>query len=1406
MAVKKTAKKTSADKVVKKTAKKTVKQETSKTATTAKKVVEKSINQKATDKTLAKVAPSKSEKKTAAKKSKTEIIKQAATKAPVTTTPAPNIKKLLYDNDAEKRPLQLFSAIKKYIDINQIIFRNTADRHPSELIVINENGWATVDAKIYNNVNWPTNNEADIIKNLPTANETEAKGLIIPIRIKKDQLFTIWVYQEQNPLKKDIEIAELFLTFLLFEYQLIQSQKETNRQQELLKQTTQRLNQASVEKLQELETKFSQEKEEQINRFEQKLSQTKQKLEAESKSKSEAFNNDILNLKNSLTVEHQKSLTELESKLNNDKQIEINSLKTDFKNQLHSIENQNQQSKKESELKIAELNSLIETSAAKIIALQESADQIELNYLQQIEDINSQNSDSIEKLNQEHNNIISKLDSEKNQIIEQNKTQYATLVDQLKQDHANEINHLKQANSKSLIELEQTYTNKIQDLNQRNNQIEQDQKEKIKLFENQLNNQNRQWQLKLESTEKELTSKYESEIETLKISLAENKANEIISLTETFELQIIEKDDQIKKLSTDLEAQAVQLTNTINQQKQDFEQQIEQLSVEKNSNVVRLNNEHANELESLRKKHANENSALLTSKQTEISELNRKNRESIESIDAAHQAKIQQLTKTNSDAIAALQDQITDLENSIDLQRKEFEQEKLQIEATHKTLIDGLQVEINNRNQSISKQKEELLTLQEAFETNQHNFEQERYEFHNQREQLNQKIIRIEEESLLISEELNATIRDRETKIEALNQSISQLHIESTNYQQNIETLTTQNSSLSNELNRFEIQVHDLNQAIEKQKQSHQAEKDQFIEAAKQEENRWQKYKAEIDSTLQEKDSEIQSKNNSIQKLNSQLNSETERAHNLQNDLEATRTENQEYIEQNQGLQKAITDLQSENSELQDFMRSKNDEIRNYHMQEQSLKRSLQSEEQARTDLETSIEKFKLLINEKDTELSQGQSQLIQLSTQITQLNKQIETYNHQIEQKKASITDLQNDLNRAQSQAKNARKEGILMAEASRALSSQPTFEAKVDWLRNNVLKDFSIERIIFYSIDDNDQLTPTYAIPEFNFAKTSLPLRDTVFGQVMASQKPAILQKQSGEMPLDLPSPDQLLFLSEDNDLFEDFTNRFNIAKRQTESTMILPLVLGAQTNGILLLTTTHLLNENKTNMELLEHLMPFVAATYHDEQDQKRVNRLSQIATHLRTAQKFIQKRNFDLFTFRSKELDDESREHLSQKIRFIAPLIELTDLTSIRESNFETQIESYLEQVKTELKTTLLYPNFNITVEHLFNLVNQNNEDLQYLFWFIAEVASNAIEHSDARRLLLHSYIDKDITVFQIEDDGEGLIRKTGSMNPTSGQGFSFLKSVAGLYGLELRIGKGEGGLGTAYTLTSKFQSK
>lgn len=1402
MAVKKTAKKSSADKVVKKTAKKAAKQEITKTATTAKKAVEKSINEK----TTAKVAPSKSEKKTAAKKSKQEIIKQSATKTSTTTTSAPNLKKLLYDNDTEKRPLQLFSTIKKYIDINQIIFRSSADRHASELLVINENGWATIDAKTYNNVDWPNNNEADIIKNLPTTNETESKGLIIPIRIKKDQLFTIWVYQEQNPLKKDIEIAELFLTFLLFEYQLIQSQKEANRQQELLKQTTQRLNQESVNKLQELETKFTQEKEEQKNSFEQKLNQTKQKLEAEAKSKTEAFNNDILNLKNSLNAEHQKSLTELELKLTNDKQIEINSLKTEFKNQLDSIEYQNQQSTKESDSKIAELNSLIEANAAKIAALQESADQIELNYLQQIEDIKSQNFDSIEKLNQEHNKIISKLDSEKNQIIEQNKNQYATLIDQLKKDHANEINHLKQDNAKSLSELEQTYTSRIQDLNERNNQIEQDQKEKLKLFENQLNNQNSEWQLKLESAQQQLTSKHESEIEKLKTSLEASKANDIVSLTETFELQIIEKDDQIKKLNSDLQAQEIQLTNTINQQKQDFEQQIEQLSLDKNSIVVRLNNEHANELESLRKKHANENSALLTSKQTEISELNRKNREAIESSAIAHQAQIQQLTKTNADAIASLQDQITDLENSIDLQRKEFEQEKQQIEATHKTLIDALQVEINHRNQSISKQKEELLTLQEALETNQHNFEQERYEFHNQREQLNQKIIRIEEESLLISEELNATIRDRETKIEALNQSINQLHIESTNYQQNIETLTTQNSSLSSELNRFEIQVHDLNKAIEKQKQSHQAEKDQFIEVAKQEENRWQNYKIEIESTLQEKDSEIQSKNNSIQKLNSQLNTETERAHNLQNDLEAARTENQEFVEQNQGLQKAITDLQSENSELQSFMRTKNDEIRNYHMQEQSLKRSLQSEEQARTDLETSIEKLKLSIIEKDTELSQGQNQLDQLSTQITQLNKQIETYNHQIEQKKASIADLQNDLNRAQSQAKNARKEGILMAEASRALSSQPTFEAKIDWLKNNVLKDFSIERIIFYSIDDNDQLTPTYAIPSFNFAKTSLSLRDTVFGQVMASQKPAILQKQSGEMPLDLPTPDQLLFLSEDNHLFEDFTNRFNIAKRQTESTMILPLVLGAQTNGILLLTTTHLLNENKTNMELLEHLMPFVAATYHDEQDQKRVNRLSQIATNLRTAQKFIQKRNLDLFAFRSKELDEESREHLSQKIRFIAPLVELTDLTSICESNLESQIEAYLEQVKSELKTTVLYPNFNIQVEHLVNLVNQNSEDLQYLFWFIAEVASNAIEHSDARRLLLHSYIDKDITVFQLEDDGEGLIRKTGSMNPTSGQGFSFLKAVAGLYGLELRIGKGEGGLGTAYTLTSKFQPK
>ncbi|MBW7859008.1 MAG: hypothetical protein H3C43_12115, partial [Leptonema sp. (in: Bacteria)] len=733
----------------------------------------------------------------------------------------------------------------------------------------------------------------------------------------------------------------------------------------------------------------------------------------------------------------------------------------------------------------------------------------------------------------------------------------------------------------------------------------------------------------------------------------------------------------------------------------------------------------------------------------------------------------------------------------IGLQQKQFEQEGLQIEATHKTLVDALQTEISNRNQALSKQKDETLKLQEAFETNQHNFEQEKYEFQRQRDQLNQRIVRIEEESLLVTEELNTTIRDRESKIQNLNQNISQLHAELTERQQQIETLSTKNSSLVSELTRSENQVRDLNQTIEKLQQSHQSEKDQLIENAKQDTNRWQNYKVEIEETLAKKDSELQLKNDSIQKLNTQINHEIERAHNLQNDLEVAKTENKEFIEQNQELQQAMTDLQSENSELQGFMRSKNDEIRNYHMQEQNLKRLLQSEEQARNDLVVAIEKLKLTLTEKDELLNQGKNQFSELSAQITQLNKQIENYDQQIEQKKASIVDLQTGLNRAQSQAKNARKEGMLMAEASRALSSQPTFEAKIDYLKNNVLKDFSIDRIIFYSINNANQLIPTFSIPSFNFAKTSLQLRDTFFGQALASQKPAILQKESGEPPLDLPAPEQLLYLSEDNLLFEEFSNQYTIATRQSESTMILPLVLGAQTNGILLLTTTHLLNEDKTNMELLEHLMPFVAAAYHDEQDQKQVERLSQIVINLRTAQRFIQKRNFDLLLSRSNSIDEENRRLLNQKIRLTSPLIELADSISV-----EANLETYLQHIKRELKTTAIYPDFNVKVEHIMNIVTPANEDIQYLFWFIAEIATNAIEHSDARRLLMQSYIENDITIFRIEDDGEGLIRKTGSMNPTSGLGFSFLKAIAALYGLELRISKGEGGLGTAYTLATK----
>ncbi len=877
----------------------------------------------------------------------------------------------------------------------------------------------------------------------------------------------------------------------------------------------------------------------------------------------------------------------------------------------------------------------------------------------------------------------------------------------------------------------------------------------------------------------------QKELAETRQELEQRRLTELNALKEELTLEIQLRDEELQSIRTKAENESSELKSRIEALNRSGEERIRALTEDFEAAIKRANSEHAIEVENLKKKQAEENAALQTARQKELAELAEKHSREITDLQAEHKRFVDSLVEEHRKAVEQLKQEAAEKAEAAAI-------EKQRIEEAHRSLVEGLQNEIRHRDEQIQQQKDRVSKLQESNESILQTLEQEREEFQKQRNHLNERIARIEEESLLVSEELNATIREREASLQTAEQLLAEAS-------QRIDSLEEQKrehlariDGLEKELQQSQSRIVELDRFLEREKEERRTERERLLADQAARAAEWSQLQQELQDQLTAKQEKIQSQNDSIQKLEQQLQREKQINHQFKNDLEEAHSRHTELLEQIEAIQSGLAEAQAENKELQDLIRSKNEEIRTYHMEEQKLKRSLQAAETLQGELEQTIEKLKESIRQKEEVVHQKLEQVASFEERVKELQKEIENYLALIQQQRNTIDGLRDELEQTRVQVKNSRKEGHLMAEASRALSRQETFEEKIDYLKENVLRDIRLQRIIFYSLDEQENLIPTFSSPSFDFASTRLALSDTYFGQALASQRPTILNKVAGQEPYDLPGPESLRFLADDLSHFNAYEEMYNAARDAVETTIVLPLVLGSHTEGVLVLTTEENISLNAGDMALLEHLLPFVAAAYHDEKDRRTVQRLSAVTENLKTVRRFIEKRSSDLLLAQSDAIEDEDRQALSVRTHFVPYL-----LGHSGDALTDAAVQPFLENITALLKDTMLYPEFRVEPNHLAALLTDG--DVPLFLWFLSEAVANAIEHSDGRRLLIESTENRGGIVLTIEDDGEGLIRKTGSMNPAGGQGFPFLQAAAQLLGLELRVTKGEGGLGTSLRL-------
>lgn len=874
---------------------------------------------------------------------------------------------------------------------------------------------------------------------------------------------------------------------------------------------------------------------------------------------------------------------------------------------------------------------------------------------------------------------------------------------------------------------------------------------------------------------KQLSTDHAAEMERLAASHARESEASMGKLEEELQLEIQLRDEELEKARSAAEDAKRSASESISEMEKAhtraMEQQHRELTTASEQAVAAL-------------KESQERALLKASQAFESEKKTLTDR--IATLEQGHGAA---LKKVRDEA----ESRITRLEEQRKQEQADSEAQKKRLEENHRSLVEGLQAELKGRDEQLREQKERIFNVQQTLDETRTRLEQEKEAHRHTKDQSNERIARIEEEGVLVVEELNGTIKEREGTIATLQQSLMAIQLREKEMQQEFSQASQAITTLKKERTDLEGRVRELEHTVSTERDTHaktQARLQSELEAGLAEAARKVE---EARSALAAREQELKSRSETLQKTEQALSQANARIQGLSGDLEEARNREQELLERIDEIERSAARTHQENRELHDLMREKNDEIRSYHMEEQRLKRSAQDEAIRATELERMIEEEKEALRLKDETLHRRSDEITALNARIEALGKDVENYLAVLQQRKETIDGLSDELEAARQQVKNSREEGHLLVEASRALSQIDTFAAKIAYLKDRVLRDIPLSRVVFYSMADDSTVVPVFSEPPLDLGLTNIPLSQTFFGQALASQKPALIKRKAGDEPADLPNPDLMHFVEEDRTSWESYRSAYERVRTEAGSSLIVPLVLGTKTEGVLVLGSDRVLDEKRTDMNMLEHLAPFVATAFREEKDRAKVEELSHTTQHQECLRRFIEKRSEQMIA--RVEASTAADPRLIQKTRFVAPF-----LSEDREAPGTGDVTALLDRIAESLKNSPIFTEFNVERAHLEHLIA--GRDASLLLWLIGEAVTNVVEHSDARRLLIESSESHGIAGLKIEDDGEGLVRKTGSMSPETGRGFAAIKAMAALLHLELRITRGEGGLGTSLRLFKK----
>ncbi|WP_265037745.1 host RNA manipulator TomO [Wolbachia endosymbiont (group A) of Hylaeus communis] len=503
-------------------------------------------------------------------------------------------------------------------------------------------------------------------------------------------------------------------------------------------------------------------------------------------------------------------------------------------------------------------------------------------------------------------------------------------------------------------------------------------------------------------------------------TFAKEEKNDTLNRMGSSIQNLISHNSREGKMPTNTEQQ---VKSSLGQEKsENTRNQLEKLQKELNEKTQALESmktqlaEKEEELKGVQVQLEQEKTKLQDELKKKEKELNSKTREVTELTEEKSQLEkkrnsIQQDLVEKTKALNSTQAQLEKLQKDSDAKTKEFEGTKAQLERER----DSVKQELDKTTEELKRKEADLKNGKKELDN------------------VNEKVSKLEHETL----NQQASIDDTNQALDTKTSEVTHLTEENTQLKDNLKTTTEENTELKNELKlkKPKNENNDLKTKLQESEnkskglesrieelQEQLASKDKEMDAANQALNARTQALERTQAQLEKLQQESVGKANEVTNLTEQLKNTKAQAeeeiNKLNGQIDQLTQEKNQLDEQLDSVQKElgiriseVTQLTAENTQLKDNLKTTTEKNTKLQSNFDAIKNTLKTTTEEDTKLQNDLEVTRKIVNEKDSQIGNLNSNIIELNEQLRNKDSHIEGLNDQLKSNDVRVKELNNKL-----------------------------------------------------------------------------------------------------------------------------------------------------------------------------------------------------------------------------------------------------------------------------------------------------------------------------------------------------------------------------------------------------------